>query len=111
MAKPLVSDITRSFRPNVFIPSTLIGIIDIYHFIPHSLTLTLAEGHNVSSKQNLQALFSRKFSTDHYDIWCDVETNQVELSESVFKVTFIALRETTVVVQTNLLRWNAVGCV
>ena len=41
----------------------------------------------------------------------DVEANQVELSESVFKVTFIALRETTVVVQTNLLRWNAVGCV
>ena len=36
-----------------------IGTIDFYHFVPLSLTLTLAGGHKVSTKQNLLASFSR----------------------------------------------------
>ena len=46
--------------------------------------------------------FLADFQLTRMTFWCDVEADQVELSESVFKVTFIALRETTVVVQTAL---------
>ena len=38
----------------------ILGTVDFYLFIPLSVTLTLAEGHKVSTKQNLLALFSRK---------------------------------------------------
>ena len=42
-----------------------IGTIDFYHFIPLSLTLTLAGGRKVSTKQNLLASFSETFF-----VWC-----------------------------------------
>ena len=35
-----------------------IGTYGFYHFIPLSVTLTLAGGHKVSTKQNLLASFS-----------------------------------------------------
>ena len=46
---------------NFFIPAMFIGIIDFYNFIPLSLTLTMAGGHKVSTKQNLSARFSCTF--------------------------------------------------
>ena len=33
-----------------FLPAILAGTIDFYHFIPHSLTLTLTGGHKVSAE-------------------------------------------------------------
>ena len=36
----------------------LIGAIDCYNFIPLSVTLTLARGYEVSTKQHLLVLFS-----------------------------------------------------
>ena len=36
-----VAHFTQTFEPNVFISAILIGIIDIYYFLPLSLTLTL----------------------------------------------------------------------
>ena len=40
------------------LPAMHIGTIDFCHFIPLSLTLTLAGGHKVGAKQNLLASFS-----------------------------------------------------
>ena len=33
---------SQTFEPNFFIPARLIGTIGFYHFIPLSLTLTMA---------------------------------------------------------------------
>ena len=54
------------------------GTIDFYHFIPLSLTLTFPEGHKVSAKPNLLALFSHTLS--NWSGWhlCGVEANQIE---------------------------------
>ena len=41
--------------------SSLIGTIDLYHFIPLSRTLVLPEGHKVGTEQNLLASFSCTF--------------------------------------------------
>ena len=48
----------QTFRPNTFILAMLIGTIEFCHFIPLSVTLTLAGGHKVSTEQNLLASFS-----------------------------------------------------
>ena len=50
---------TQTVKPNVFVPTMLLGTVDFYHFILFSLTLTLPGGHKVSAKRNLLALFSR----------------------------------------------------
>ena len=50
---------TQTFQPNFFIPAMLIGTTDFYHIILLSVTLTLAWGCKVSTKQNLLASFSR----------------------------------------------------
>ena len=42
-----------------FIPAMLVGIIDFYHSIPLSVTLTLAGGDKVSVERSLLASFSR----------------------------------------------------
>ena len=54
-----VGHFMQTVQPNVFIPAMLLGTIDFYHCIPLSLTLTLAEHHKVSAKQNLLTSFSR----------------------------------------------------
>ena len=48
-------------QPNFPIPAMFIGTTDC-HFIPFSLTLTLAVGHTVSPKQNLLASFCSTLS-------------------------------------------------
>ena len=57
---------------NIFIPAKLRGTIGFYHIRPLSLTLTLAGGHKVSTKQNLLALFSHAlFNWFGWNlIWC-----------------------------------------
>ena len=37
----------QTFQPNLVTPAMLIGNIDLYHFIPLSLTLTFPGGHKV----------------------------------------------------------------
>ena len=54
-----------------------IGTVDIYHFIPVSLTLSLLGGHKVSAKQHLWSHFLAHFSTDQYEISYDVEAIQI----------------------------------
>ena len=48
----------QTCQPNSFIPAMFVGTIDSCHFISLSMTLTLAGGHKVSTKQNLFASFS-----------------------------------------------------
>ena len=49
MAKTLTLDITCKLHNQIlFIPGMLMGTIDLYHFMPFSLTLTLSERHKVS---------------------------------------------------------------
>ena len=47
---------------NYFLPATLVSAIDFDHFILILLTLTMAWGHKVSTKQNLLASFSHTLS-------------------------------------------------
>ena len=60
MAKTLTVDIMcKQFSQLIFfIPVILIGTVDLYHFIPHSLMLTLPGGHKVSTEQSILCLFS-----------------------------------------------------
>ena len=63
----------QTFQPNVFTPTILIGIIDFYHFIPFSVTLTLAAvvTRSVESKTCGLHLLAR-FSIDQDEIWYGV---------------------------------------
>ena len=58
----------QSFQSNFVIHIMLIGTIDFCHFIPFSMSLTRAQGHKVSPKQNLLASFSHTLSTDQHEI-------------------------------------------
>ena len=59
----------QTLQPNVFIPGMLIGIIEFFHLVPLSLTLTLAGGYKVSAKQDLP-LCLILFSSDQDEVWC-----------------------------------------
>ena len=47
----------QTFQQN----AVLKGIIDFYHFISLSVTLTFSRSHNVSTKQNLLSTFLKHF--------------------------------------------------
>ena len=65
MAKTLTLDIMRTlFIQFRFMPAMLIGTIDVYHFIPLSLTLTLPGGQKVNAKQNCWLHFLPRFFSD-----------------------------------------------
>ena len=49
----------QTVQPNLFIPAMLIGTIDFYHSKHLSVTLILARGHKVSTKQNILTSFSQ----------------------------------------------------
>ena len=49
---------TKTVQPTFFIPAMLVGSIDLYYFVPPSLTLTMSGGHKVSAKENLLVSFS-----------------------------------------------------
>ena len=61
VAKTLILDNTCRLLPNSFVPAMLIGTIDFCHFIPLSVTVTLAGGHMVSTELNLLTSFSHAF--------------------------------------------------
>ena len=52
-----VQHYTQTFKPDLFMLAMLIDIADLYPSIPLSVTLILAEGHNVRGQQDLLALF------------------------------------------------------
>ena len=56
-----VEHYTQAFSTGDFGSAMFIGTINLYHFIPHSVFLTLAEGHKVYGKQNLFISFSYPF--------------------------------------------------
>ena len=58
----------------------LLDTIDFYHFIPLSLTWTLAGDHKVSAKQNLT-----HFSSDQDETWYGDKAIQVEHSKTNFE--------------------------
>ena len=58
-----------------------IGIIDWYHFIPLSLTLTLPRGHKISAKQIYWFNFQAYFSSDQNRLWCGDEVILAEQPE------------------------------
>ena len=63
-----------------------IGTIDLNHFIPLSVTLTLPGDHNFSAKQNLlPSFFPAHFSADRDERKYAVETIQVEHLDTVFR--------------------------
>ena len=45
----------QTFQPNLFIPATLIGTVDFYHFTALSLTLSFAGVYKLCANQNLLA--------------------------------------------------------
>ena len=49
------------FQPNPCIQAMRVGTITFYNFVPLSMTLTLAEGHKLSAKQNVLVIFSDTF--------------------------------------------------
>ena len=53
-------------------------MIDFYHSIPLSVTLTLPQGHKVSAKQNHGVHFLKHFPSDQDEIWCGDEAIQAE---------------------------------
>ena len=71
----------QSVHPDLFIPVTLIGTIDFYHFIPLLMT-TFPGGHKVRAKQNLLASFYPNFSSDPNGIWCSDEAIWAEYSDT-----------------------------
>ena len=72
----LTLDITRTPFIQIFVMlAMLIGTTDFYHLIPFSVTSTLAEGHEVSVKQNLLASFSSTLFDWQDEIWCGVKSN------------------------------------
>ena len=58
----------QTFRQNLFTCAMLIGTIDIHHFMPLPVTLTLAEGGKVIGKQNLLPSFFCTLSK-WYEMW------------------------------------------
>ena len=58
VAKTSFGHCRQFYQPNFFIPAMMIGTLGFYHFVPFSLTLTLAGDHKVCAKQNLLASFS-----------------------------------------------------
>ena len=75
----------QTVQANFFIPAMLTGTIDICHFIPLSLTLTLVGGHKINKKQILRLHFLTHFPTDQDEIWSGVEANQVEHPDHTFE--------------------------
>ena len=51
----------QAFQQNFFIPAVLIGTIGFYHFIPFTVTLTLAGDNKVCAKKSLGFIFSHAF--------------------------------------------------
>ena len=81
-------DITlKLFDQILFIPAMLIGTIDLNHFIPLPLTLTLPGGHKISTQQNvwLHFLTHTHFLSDQDEIWCGDEAIQFEHRETTFE--------------------------
>ena len=68
-----------------FILAMLIVTIDIDHFIPLSVTMTLVGGHKVSTKQCLFLHFLAHFSTEWDEIWYGDESVQAEHPETTFE--------------------------
>ena len=52
----------------------LMGAIDVCHFVPHSVTMTLADSHKISAKQNLGLIFPLTFQLIRVQI--DMELKQ-----------------------------------
>ena len=50
----------QTFQPNFVISAMLKGTTDFYHFIPLSLTLTVAGDYKVSTNENILASFSHR---------------------------------------------------
>ena len=63
---------------------TVVGSIDFYHFDFIPLSVTLAEGHKTSAKQNLLASFSYNtyVSTGQDEIWPGVKWLQADHHDS-----------------------------
>ena len=87
MLKTLTLDIMRKIFVNfLFIPTMLIGTIDLYHFIPLLVTFTLTGGHKVSTKQNLLASFCCTLSNKLIRMKFDVVLKHCKLNN--LKVLF-----------------------
>ena len=54
------------------------GILDLFHFIPLSVTVTLSWSHKIGGEQNLLTVFSHAFSADQHEIKSGVEAIQTE---------------------------------
>ena len=54
----------QTCEQNLFIPAMLVGIIDFYHFIPLSVTLTLTGDHKTKESKTSWLHFLPDFSTN-----------------------------------------------
>ena len=102
----IVGHYSQTFQPNLFILCVLLGSIDFYHFIPHSLTLTMAWSHKVSAKQNLLASFPPTlFNWWGWNMTC-WWSNSSWTSWYYFWIRFIETREITAVLMTASKNFN-----
>ena len=84
MAKTLTLDIvTQTFLSILFIPTMLISTIDFYHFMPLSLTLTLAGG-----SQGQRKVKPRGFTFSHA---IPLHRMKFDIVLKQFKVNILAL--------------------
>ena len=69
----------QTFQPIFLIPAMLIGTIDFYHFIPISLTLTLAGVTRSAQSKTSWIYFLAHFST-YYKMEYNVVLKQFKLN-------------------------------
>ena len=75
---------TLTVQPIVFIPALFIGVIDFYHFMLLSLTLTCPGVTRSAQIKTYWLHFLKHFSFDEDEIWCGDEAIQAELYETTF---------------------------
>ena len=63
-----VGHYVQTLQLNLFISAMLLGTVDFSHFIPLSLILILAGGHEVRGKQDFGFVFFSYFSTNQDEI-------------------------------------------
>ena len=80
-----VGHYAQTFQQISFIFAMPVGIIDFHHFIPFSLTFTLA-GLTSSAQNKISCLrFLKHFSSEWDTIWCGDEAIQAEHPDAIFE--------------------------
>ena len=64
--------------------ASLLGTVDFFHFMPRSLTMTLAGDHKFSAEENVLLHFLVHVLTDQDEVIHGVQAVQVEHHDTIF---------------------------